>query len=90
MGGVDGDRGRNARGNMYKASNTLSSVGVVDGVFSSSGSDGRGESDHSNVGAGNSVMQVILDLERVMPTGPAFVPRRWGALACCYLGQPSS
>mgnify|MGYP002528712799 CR=1 FL=1 len=90
VGDGQGDQGRNATGTITRASNTLSSIGVVDGVFSSSGVDGRGESDHSNVGGGNSVVQVILNLSRRMPTGPAFAPRRWGALACCYLGQPSS
>lgn len=30
----------------------------------------------------------MLKLSRVQPVGPAFAPRRWGALACCYLGAP--
>ena len=29
-----------------------------------------------------------LDISRVVPTGNANKPRAWGALACCYLGQP--
>lgn len=32
----------------------------------------------------------MYDTSRVMPTGPAFAPRRWGALACAYLGKPAS
>lgn len=31
-----------------------------------------------------------FDASRVVPTGPAFAPRRWGALACVYLGKPAS
>jgi len=31
----------------------------------------------------------IFDTARVVPVGPAFAPRRWGALACAYLGQPA-
>ena len=30
-----------------------------------------------------------LDPSRMVPTGAANKPRGWGALACCYLGQPT-
>ena len=30
-----------------------------------------------------------FDSSRVVPTGAANKPRAWGALACCYLGQPT-
>ena len=30
----------------------------------------------------------VFSAARVVPTGPAFAPRRWGALACVYLGRP--
>ena len=30
-----------------------------------------------------------FDISRVVPTGAANKPRAWGALACCYLGQPA-
>ncbi|MDD4701546.1 MAG: hypothetical protein PHI96_04940 [Desulfovibrio sp.] len=33
---------------------------------------------------------VRFDASRVEPTGPANAPRRWGALACAYFGQPAS
>lgn len=33
---------------------------------------------------------VTFDPSRVTPTGAANAPRRWGALACAYLGQPAS
>lgn len=31
---------------------------------------------------------LVIDTARVGPTGPAFTPRRWGALACAFLGIP--
>ena len=31
----------------------------------------------------------MIDNSRVVPTGAANAPRRWGALACCYIGQPA-
>lgn len=34
--------------------------------------------------------RIAFDTARVVPTGPAFAPRRWGALACAYLGVPAS
>ena len=33
---------------------------------------------------------VAFRASRVVPVGSANAPRRWGALACCYLGQPTS
>ncbi|WP_143142696.1 hypothetical protein [Desulfovibrio desulfuricans] len=30
-----------------------------------------------------------LKISRVVPVGNANKPRAWGALACCYLGQPA-
>lgn len=32
--------------------------------------------------------RIALMPSRVVPTGPVNAPRRWGALACAYLGQP--
>ncbi len=50
------------------------------------------ESDPSVFNAGNGALMsgytVGISVERVTPTGSAFAPRRWGALACCYLGVP--
>ncbi len=37
----------------------------------------------------NSAYLYDFDNSRVVPTGAANLPRSWGALACCYLGQPS-
>ena len=31
-----------------------------------------------------------FDVSRIVPVGAANKPRGWGALACCYLGQPAS
>ena len=40
-----------------------------------------------NAASGTS-RRLILDTGRTMPVGAAFAPRRWGALACAYLGTP--
>lgn len=32
---------------------------------------------------------IQMDISRVVSTGAANKPRGWGALACCYLGQPA-
>lgn len=33
---------------------------------------------------------LLIDSGRTMPVGPVNAPRRWGALACAYLGRPAS
>jgi len=35
-------------------------------------------------------LDLHIRLSRVVPTGSSFAPRRWGALACVYLGRPAS
>lgn len=41
------------------------------------------------VGAGTGgLYKVNIDASLAVPTGPANAPKRWGALACCYLGAP--
>jgi len=40
--------------------------------------------------AGNSRYSFAFAASRVVPTGPANAPRRWGSLACVYLGRPAS
>jgi len=81
VGGVDGDRGRNAKGMFI----TLSNSGPY-GVFKYI------TGTHADI-AGNPTdfahHTYEFDLSRVVPTGPVNAPRRWGALACAYLGQPA-
>lgn len=41
-------------------------------------------------GAAQLARTLNIDTSRVVPTGDANAPRRWGALACAYLGAPTS
>lgn len=82
VGGVQGDHGRNAIASttdFFGGSTTA--TGAWELTARSSASI-RG----SSAGIAQSMRQ---DFARVMPVGPAFAPRRWGALACAYLGQPT-
>lgn len=79
VGGVDGDRVRNAPGTFYGWGYGTTGAFRNDGI--STGAQGA---------AGSGYTKVTLDLARVVPTGNANAPRRWGALACAYLGQPAS
>lgn len=85
VGDADGDRGRLLYGEFTVASVASTSkgpTGVISAVKQSSstrsGTAGSLWGDH------------IIDSTYTTPVGPAFVPRRWGALACAYLGQPAS
>ena len=89
VGGVDGDRGRNAAGAFH-----ATALGYNYPKFNPSGAFTRetvtnsagvpGDSDK------NEFFKFVLNLSRVQPTGSTFAPRRWGALACCWLGTPAS
>lgn len=80
MGAVHGDVMRNIVGTIQTR---IPIVGVA-GVFARAGSLGG---DNPNSGYNS---DVSLDASRVTPVGPANAPRRWGALACCWLGIPAS
>lgn len=56
------------------------------GAFSVSGAAGGAPSGS----AGSGYAQLLMAASDVVPTGPTNAPRRWGALACAYLGQPAS
>lgn len=85
VGGVDGDRGRNAAG----------AVGAIDMSTAGTGYPPTGpfygSKQRTGWQGGSYVFrETDFSLARVQPTGPAFAPRRWGALACCWLGTPAS
>lgn len=44
---------------------------------------------HGTAGGSLSYNDLAFDSGRVVPTGAVNLPRSWGALACCYLGQPA-
>ena len=84
VGDSRGDRGRNAIG----------AVGAIDMSTAGTGYAPSGPFYGTNTrtgwqGGAYVFRETNFDLSRVMPVGPAFAPRRWGALACAYLGQPS-
>lgn len=90
VGGVQGDMIRNITGH-------LDGGGVYDNQFlgdavSAYGAFGvenvnskRGIGDYGD-NQGCSILRFAGS--RVVPTGPVNAPKRWGALACCYLGVP--
>ena len=44
---------------------------------------------HTASGYGVGYSDLYFDIARKTPVGAANKPRAWGALACCYLGQPA-
>lgn len=56
------------------------------GAFSVSGAAGGAPIGNS----GSAYAQLLMAASDVVPTGPTNAPRRWGALACAYLGRPAS
>ena len=85
VGGVDGDRGRNAAGAVGAIDMSTAGTGYAPtGPF-------YGSKQRTGWQGGSYVFrETDFSLARVQPTGPAFAPRRWGALACCWLGIPAS
>ena len=82
VGGVHGDMIRNISAavdisarNVTKASGAFS-TGAFDSIY------GTGV-------ANDAPGWLYFSSARVVPTGAANKPRAWGALACCYLGQPA-
>ena len=78
VGGALGDQIRNTPGTFYGWG--WGTTGAFRSGSVSSGAQGA---------SGSGYAQVTLDLARVVPVGAANKPRGWGALACCYLGQPA-
>lgn len=76
VGGVQGDMMRNITG-AFHGGNYASGAFAVDQVIALAYT------------SGNAHALISFAPSRVVPTGPAFAPRRWGALACAYLGQPA-
>ena len=81
VGGAAGDVARRVMGWLWPTGTGAYAGGVC---YPRPGVYGAGYGSHaSNEGTG-------IDTARVVPTGPANAPRRWGALACVYLGRPAS
>ena len=85
VGGVQGDQGRNATGTVGALGNNNGDM--CSGVFYRESYAANGwDTNHT----GGTWTRSMLNLSRVIPVGPANAPRRWGALACCWLGIPAS
>ena len=81
VGGSAGDVARRVMGWLWPTGTGAYAGGVC---YPRPGVYGAGYGSHaSNEGTG-------IDTARVVPTGPANAPRRWGALACVYLGTPAA
>ena len=90
VGGVHGDMMRNATG-VYS---TNTGTGVLTNIGSPLNASGVFTPDTTALGyytwgqAGTGYA-LKFALSHVVPVGIANKPRGWGALACCYLGQPA-
>ncbi len=81
VGGVHGDMIRRIYGTYQTVTGTH-----PQGVFSAIDATAANISGASSTFAHHNYK---FDSSRVVPTGTANKPRAWGALACCYLGQPA-
>ena len=82
VGGVHGDQARRVVGRAKAIWG--SNLEPISGAFRRETSTAV-----SGYGSGVGYSDLILDTALVVPTGAANAPRRWGALACAYLGQPA-
>ena len=85
VGDVDGDEIRNIVGQL-RYEDVRDNIGVS-GAFVQVSST---VATISTATSSREIRTVSFDPSRVVPTGAANAPRRWGALACCYLGIPAS
>ena len=82
VGGVHGDMIRNIVGTGVSYRSTTAAWGAIEMLAGTNWNTGRAENDIY-------MYNSRLNIARVVPTGSANKPRAWGALACCYLGQPA-
>ena len=83
VGDVQGDHARPVVGGFRLVNAIISSY---TGAFVGAGTG----KNIQHVDAATATTALLFDSSRVVPTGSAFDPRRWGALACAYLGAPAS
>ena len=89
VGAVDGDRMRRLWGGLGVATGAGGHLGIdsMSGAFAPTSVRNVIRVLNTEVYQGT---EVGFFSDRQVPTGPAFAPRRWGALACAYLGQTAS
>jgi hypothetical protein len=91
VGQVDGDRMRELIGSIYRASNTHIGATSPTGIFE--GDDAHSWTSYSYSSSNPTASdydKIVIRASRGAPTGAAFAPRRFGSLACVYLGLPAS
>ena len=89
MGGAQGDQGRKVYGAIDATGHSFAwSDRNITGAFALRERPGASGGNVFNAHSSNYF--VDFDSARIQPVGSANAPRRWGALACCYLGTPAS
>ena len=84
VGGVDGDMIRNIVGS------ETGSTGQHEGSTFTGALYRAGAAGYHSWASARTGPQPGFAASLVVPTGPVNAPRRWGALACVYLGVPAS
>ena len=89
VGGAQGDQGRKVYGTIDATGHSFAwSDRNITGAFALRENPGVSGGNVFSVHSSNYF--VDFDSARIQPVGSANAPRRWGALACCYLGTPAS
>ncbi|MBS6831085.1 MAG: hypothetical protein KH208_14735 [Desulfovibrio sp.] len=89
VGGAQGDQGRKVYGAIDATGHSFAwSDRNITGAFALRERPGASGGNVFNAHSSNYF--VDFDSARIQPVGSANAPRRWGALACCYLGTPAS
>ncbi len=87
VGGAHGDMIRNITGFVLDLAQSVASSGSFGGALYMSTGGGGAAGGGSSVYAARSC---YFNSSRGVPVGAANKPRAWGALACCYLGTPTT
>ena len=90
VGGVQGDQGRELVGGMVCPSHTSNVVGAYTGAATVLTAPSLGTLSGGVANNSHDMLAARFVASRVAPVGSVFAPRRWGALACAYLGVPAS
>ena len=88
VGEVHGDQARRIYGAAGFSTNATWSYRNLRGVITYV-SDGAGNIVPDSAVGGTGQTSFVVDSSRTTPVGATNKPRGWGALACCYLGQPA-
>lgn len=87
VGGARGDEARQITGE-YTARSDTGVIGADASFRSGALCQSSTLKGYQPYGQNGTAYGLRIDSSLVVPTGPANAPRRWGALACAYLGTP--